>query len=66
VSAEFFSPEGLAEYLDLPSVRTVYAWRAKGTGPRGHSVGKHVRFRRSDVEAWLDNNSDPAPKGRRR
>lgn len=35
-------------------VSTVYAWRYKGTGPQGFRVGKRLRFKRSDVEAWLD------------
>lgn len=46
------SPEELAEWLGIP-VRTVYAWRHRGVGPRGAKVGKHVRYRRADAEAWL-------------
>jgi len=43
----------LAEYLDVP-LRTVYAWQSKGGGPRFHKVGRHVRYRLSDVDAWLE------------
>jgi excisionase family DNA binding protein len=50
--AEWLSPESLATWLDVP-VRTVYAWNHKNTGPRPVRVGRHVRYRRSDVEAWL-------------
>jgi hypothetical protein len=32
---------------------SVYAMRAKGTGPTGYKIGKHVRVRRRDYEAWL-------------
>lgn len=46
------SPAALAEYLQLP-VSTVYAWRYRGEGPRGFRVGKHVRYRQSDVDAFL-------------
>jgi excisionase family DNA binding protein len=44
--------EEVAAYLRVPP-RTVEAWRYKGTGPPGIRVGKHVRYRRTDVEAWL-------------
>lgn len=58
---DFFDPQTLAEYLNVP-VATVYKWRYEGTGPPGIKVGRHVRYRRGDVEAWLDANaSDPRP-----
>lgn len=45
--------EEVAEYLgDIP-VKTLVQWRYKGTGPKYVRVGKHVRYRWSDVEAWL-------------
>lgn len=47
------SPEELAEYLGIP-VATIYQWRHKGTGPRSMKVGRHVRYRHSDVDVWLD------------
>lgn len=59
MNEEFFSPETLAEYLDVP-VRSVYGWRTTGTGPRGAKVGKHVRYRRSEVDRWLDEQRDKA------
>ncbi len=45
--------EQLAEELGVP-VRTVYRWRTTGKGPRGGTFGKHVRFRREDVDAWME------------
>jgi excisionase family DNA binding protein len=48
----------LASWLKVP-VGTIYAWRYRGTGPRGIRVGKHIRFRRSDVDAWLETQADP-------
>ena len=42
----------LAVYLDVP-VKTLYAWRYRGEGPIGFRVGKHVRYRWSDVEQWI-------------
>lgn len=45
----------LAEELQVP-VRTIYYWRAQRPpkGPRGFTVGKHVRYRREDVDAWIE------------
>jgi excisionase family DNA binding protein len=48
--------EQLAEFLQVP-LATLYQWRHKGTGPKGIKVGKHVRYRRADVEAWLENQA---------
>lgn len=49
---EFLDPAGLADYLGVP-VRSVYNWRHTGQGPVAHRAGRHLRYRRSDVEAWL-------------
>jgi excisionase family DNA binding protein len=45
--------QDLADYLDVPTT-TIYAWRYRGVGPLGFRVGKHVRFRSTDVERWID------------
>jgi excisionase family DNA binding protein len=42
-----------AGYLKVP-VGTLANWRYQGKGPRFIKVGRHVRYRRSDVEAWLE------------
>ena len=55
---QFLSPQELADYLNI-SVRSVYAWNHAQTGPRPIKVGKHVRYRLSDVETWLDSNTGP-------
>jgi excisionase family DNA binding protein len=52
------SPQQLADYLGVP-LATVYRWRHESTGPRGIKVGKHVRYRHRDVEAWLETRTDP-------
>lgn len=53
------SPAQLAHELgdDFP-VQTIYRWRVEGKGPRGIKVGRHLRFRRSDVEEWLESQAD--------
>lgn len=53
------APE-IAEYLGVP-LATIYQWRSRQSGPRGIKVGKHVRYRRADVEAWLDRHYDRTP-----
>lgn len=48
-----YTPATLAEYLGVP-IKTVYRWNYTGTGPKACRVGRHVRYRPADVEAWLD------------
>ncbi len=43
----------LAELLCVP-VGTLYQWRHRGEGPPGHRIGRHIRYRRSVVDAWID------------
>jgi excisionase family DNA binding protein len=52
-TSEFLDPQGLAAYLGVP-LRTVYAWRSRGEGPQAFRVGRHVRYRRCDVEKWIE------------
>ena len=53
------SAQELADYFDVP-LKTIYAWRYRGQGPRGFRVGRHVRFRLTDVQLWV---SDQLEKG---
>jgi excisionase family DNA binding protein len=48
----------LARRLDVP-VATVYRWRRYGRGPKGFLIGRSVKFRWSDVEAWLLARREP-------
>ena len=50
--------DDLATYLQVP-VQTVYRWNTRGTGPRPLRVGRHVRYRLSDVDAWVENGNPP-------
>ncbi len=43
----------LAELLGVP-VPTLYKWRSQGQGPASLKVGRYVRYRPADVQAWLD------------
>ena len=49
---ELSTPKELSVYLEIP-VATLYAWRYRGQGPRSFRVGKHLRYRRSDVTDWI-------------
>lgn len=44
--------EQVADYLQLPH-KTLAEWRSRGTGPRYFKVGRHVRYKWSEVETWL-------------
>ena len=46
------SAQELADYLEAP-VKAIYTWRHRNTGPRGFRIGKHLRYRWRDVQAWL-------------
>ena len=51
------STQQLAAYLEVP-VATLYAWRYAGDGPPGFRVGKHLRYRSSDVDQWIRDQLD--------
>lgn len=46
----------VAEILGVP-VKTLYAWRYKGQGPRAAKVGKYLRYAEADVRAWFDGHA---------
>lgn len=47
------TPQEVAAFLAIP-VATLHTWRASRTGPKARLVGKHLRYRLSDVERWLE------------
>jgi len=62
VAAEIMTLNEVAEYLKVP-VTTLYAWRTRGGPdgfPRGARVGKHVRYRKADVDKFLDSQAGAA------
>ena len=52
----------MAAYLGVP-VKTLYQWRYNGVGPRAFRVGRHLRYRPEDVEAWLLRQADTGHRG---
>lgn len=43
----------VAEYLGL-EVQTLYNWRALRQGPPAKKVGRQLRYRWQDVDAWVE------------
>jgi excisionase family DNA binding protein len=59
------SVDDVASLLGVPPA-TLYAWRYRGLGPRGLRVGRHLRYRRSDLDAWIQQQLEDTPATRRR
>jgi excisionase family DNA binding protein len=53
MAAELLTQQQLADELQV-SVRTLERWRQEGTGPAFIRVGRSPRYRRSDIDAWLE------------
>lgn len=43
----------VSQYTRIPR-GTLYNWRHLGEGPPSLTLGRRVRYRREDVEAWLE------------
>lgn len=56
ITSRLLSTDEVARILVVP-VSTLYCWRYKGTGPKAHRVGKHLRYRLHDVLQWLDDQA---------
>jgi len=54
---QLLTAQDLAGYLEVP-VATIYAWRHRRQGPPGFKVGRHLRYRFSDVERWIAQRLD--------
>ena len=50
----------VSQLLGVP-VATLYRWRHRGEGPTGYRIGRHVRYRRAAVEAWIEAQADQWP-----
>jgi excisionase family DNA binding protein len=53
MAAALLTQQQLADELQV-SVRTLERWRQEGTGPAFIQVGRSPRYRRADVDAWLE------------
>lgn len=52
VTPEYLSPEQAATYSGIPA-KTLEQWRRTGDGPPFAKVGRHVRYRRSDIDKFF-------------
>lgn len=50
---QLLTPEEVSEILGGVPPATLKRWRTQRTGPVVLHIGRHVRYRRSVVEAWL-------------
>lgn len=50
--SEWIGIQELADRLGVPYA-TVKEWNYKKTGPLRHKFGRHIRYRRADVERWI-------------
>lgn len=48
-----WSLQETADYLGVPE-GTVRQWLHRGEAPKSYKVGRYRRFRRVEVDAWLD------------
>ncbi len=48
----YHTTKELAGELGLKTV-TIESWRARGEGPPYVRLGRSVRYRRQDIEAWV-------------
>jgi len=57
VGERLMSITDLSEMLGVP-IHTLYRWRHKEEGPVGYRIGRHVKYRRATVGAWLETQTD--------
>jgi len=56
---ELLTLQEVADVVRVP-VATLRYWRHLGTGPRSFRIGRSVRYWRTEVLLWLDNQSAAA------
>lgn len=56
---KLLTPEEAANVLGVP-LTTLYQWRHRRRGPRSIKVGRHLRYRPADIEAYLDAQTQDA------
>ena len=62
LSQQLFTDVDVARYCGVAPV-TLRRWRLEGRGPRFVRLGRSVKYRLEDVEAWLKSREE-VPHGR--
>jgi len=52
----------LSAYIGVP-YKTLLAWRVEGFGPPAMKLGRHLRYRKADVDQWLTEQREDAVGG---
>jgi predicted DNA-binding transcriptional regulator AlpA len=65
INERWLSRQELADRFGLP-VKTLAQWASKGTGPPFARMGRHVRYRLSDVIDWEAERVDLRDAAQRR
>jgi excisionase family DNA binding protein len=56
-----YSEREAARYLGV-SAAVMRLWRAEGSAPRHFRAGKLIRYRRADLDSWIEARlSEPTP-----
>jgi excisionase family DNA binding protein len=59
---ELISTAQAAEFLGV-SDGTLRYWRYMDQGPRSFRVGRHVKYRREDIDSWLESQLVSTSRG---
>ena len=59
VEISLLTPEDVSRILQVPT-RTLEQWRTERRGPRFGRFGRHVRYRRVDIHAYIEQACGPA------
>lgn len=62
--SELLTEHDLAAELQMRP-QSLADWRHRGKGPAYVKLGQLVRYRRSDVESWLNSQTRPEPTDER-
>jgi excisionase family DNA binding protein len=60
---EILTTDEVAALLKVPK-QTIYRWNQFGIGPPHYRLGKHLRWKRSEVMAWMEQHQDEVSSGR--
>lgn len=54
---EIMTTDEVAQYLRAPAA-TIRFWQHAGTGPKSYKVGRRRMYKKTDVDAWFEQQAD--------